>query len=443
VVAARRPNISQLEELVRAAKVAVLFMDTHQIVQPDESGHPEKVRELAARLDIPLREHRLRAQFRCGGSDEYVLWADALFDLAPGEDRRSIVSPTTFDVDVMDSPHEVLGWVRSKNAVDPNSARLVAGWCWPWSNPLPDGTLINDIVIGDFAFPWELKNGKRGKKGVPEAKHWAVDPAGADQAGTVYSVQGFEFRNVGVLMGPDLVIRDGRWMANPQANYRRVLRAKPADVASEYLRRIYRTLLTRPRQALRIFSVDEQTRAFLRSHIEKRHAVSAPTLPPKDSTGARVIPFRRLDGADPTTGEMPLPLHRLKIAAGHPDQFQYEQTPDWVLLTGASKVEPGMVVALIEGDSMVPLVMPGQHALFAPVIAGEDGMIVLAQIRKRHESREGGRFVLKRMRKLPGDEVVLESLNRAYAPILVGPDDEVRVVARWVEALGGEEAGGE
>jgi hypothetical protein len=29
-----------------------------------------------------------------------------------------------------------------------------------------------------------------------------------------------------------------------------------------------------------------------------------------------------------------------------------------------------------------------------------------------------------------------------YAPIHVGPDDEVRVVARWVEVLGGEEAGG-
>lgn len=39
---------------------------------------------------------------------------------------------------------------------------------------------------------------------------WAIEPMGAEQAGTVYSVQGFEFRHVGVLMGSDLIVRDGR-----------------------------------------------------------------------------------------------------------------------------------------------------------------------------------------------------------------------------------------
>jgi hypothetical protein len=41
---------SQIEELVRAAKVTVLFMDTNQIIQPDEHGDPSAVRALAARL---------------------------------------------------------------------------------------------------------------------------------------------------------------------------------------------------------------------------------------------------------------------------------------------------------------------------------------------------------------------------------------------------------
>ena len=86
VIAARRPKISQLEELVRAARVTVLFMDTNQIIQPDESGDPTEVAVLAARLGIKLTAHRLRAQFRCDGSDEYLRWADTLFDLAGVED---------------------------------------------------------------------------------------------------------------------------------------------------------------------------------------------------------------------------------------------------------------------------------------------------------------------------------------------------------------------
>lgn len=270
VVAARRPKISQIEELVRAAKVTVLFMDPNQIIEPDERGDPEQVAALASRLGIKLMRHRLRAQFRCDGSDEYLSWADALFDLTDPSERRQLRVPTTFDFGVMDSPHDVLAWVRARNLAEPNSARLTAGWCWPWSAPLPDRSLVDDIKIGDFRFPWELKNGKRGKPGIPEAKHWAVDPKGADQAGTVYSVQGFEFRHVGVLMGPDLVNRNGNWVANPRANYRSTLRAKPPEVASIFLRRIYRTLFTRPLRSIRVFSVDAETRAFLRSQIEER-----------------------------------------------------------------------------------------------------------------------------------------------------------------------------
>jgi hypothetical protein len=299
VVSARRPKISQLEELIRAAKVTVLFMDTNQIIQPDEHGDPAAVEEVATRLGIKLRRHQLRAQFRCDGSDEYLKWADALFALdervvAPTAPRRAPVvevredtsgyaldlaallragrlkSPATFDFAVVDSPHEVLAWVRKKNEAEPNSARLTAGWCWPWSDPRPDRSLVHDIVIGDFTFPWELKSGKRGPPGVPEAKHWPIDPGGAEQAGTVYSVQGFEFRHVGVIMGPDLVIRGGRWVAQPRENHRNGLRAKPPEVASIFLRRIYRTLFTRAMRSLRVFSVDEETREFLRSRVERQ-----------------------------------------------------------------------------------------------------------------------------------------------------------------------------
>ena len=269
VVAARRPKIPQLEELVRAAKVTVLFMDTNQIIEPDESGDPEHVAALAQSLGVKFTRHQLRAQFRCDGSDEYLRWADDLLCLSPLDEGRLLNSPTTFDFNVLDCPHELLEWVRRKNAMEPNSARLTAGWCWPWSDPGPDRALIDDIVIGDFAFPWELKNGKRGKAGIPEAKYWAVEAAGADQAGTVYSVQGFEFRHVGVIMGPDLVFRDGRWTAMPKANFRSTIRAKPSDVASVYIRRIYRALFTRPLRSLRVYSVDAETREFIRSRIAR------------------------------------------------------------------------------------------------------------------------------------------------------------------------------
>lgn len=273
VISERRPKISQLEELVRAAKVTVLFMDTNQIIEPDEVGDPLRVAALAEQLGIRFESHLLQAQFRCDGSDAYLNWVDELFGLTTRDASPALQTPEVFDFDVFDRPQDVLNWVRARNRTEPNSGRLTAGWCWPWSDPLPDGTLINDIVIGDFTFPWELKNGKRGAAGIPEAKLWAVDPGGAEQAGTVYSVQGFEFRHVGVLMGSDLVVRDGCWVANPKQNFRNSIRGKSADIAAIYLRRIYRTLFTRPLRSIRVYSVDEETRSFLRSKVIANNAL--------------------------------------------------------------------------------------------------------------------------------------------------------------------------
>ena len=65
-----------------------------------------------------------------------------------------------------------------------NSARIVAGFCWPWSEPNSDGSLVNDVCIGDFAMPWEKKD---------SFWKWATDDTGMEQVGTVHRAQGFEF----------------------------------------------------------------------------------------------------------------------------------------------------------------------------------------------------------------------------------------------------------
>jgi DUF2075 family protein len=125
--------------------------------------------------------------------------------------------------------------------------------------------LVDDIQIGDFHFPWESKNNKRSPPGIPEAKHWAIDPAGVDQAGTVYSVQGFETSHVGVIFGPDLVVRNGTWFAQPEMNYSNGLRKRSPDDALPYLKRIYRTLLSRPMESCSVFWMDAETEAYIAS----------------------------------------------------------------------------------------------------------------------------------------------------------------------------------
>ena len=87
-------------------------------------------------------------------------------------------------------------------------------------------------------------------------------------------------------MGPDLVNRGGEWVAVPRENYRKTIRAKSNDVASVYIRRIYRALFTRPLRSVRVYSVDNETRNFLRANI------SFPTImiPPGDSLPMAIPP---------------------------------------------------------------------------------------------------------------------------------------------------------
>ena len=94
----------------------------------------------------------------------------------------------------------------------PSTARLTAGFCWEWSDPI-DGRLVDDVVIGDWRRPWNLKPEKR-VAGIPSSSLWASDPAGIDQVGCIYTAQGFEYDYGGVVIGQDMVWRNGGWITD-------------------------------------------------------------------------------------------------------------------------------------------------------------------------------------------------------------------------------------
>ena len=94
--------------------------------------------------------------------------------------------------------------MRAK-AVDGNTARLVAGFCWPWSDPKSDGTLVEDVVVGDWQMPWNAKPTSGGWRAEsPSPTSGRTDLGGLEQVGCVYTAQGFEFDYVGVIFGTDL-----------------------------------------------------------------------------------------------------------------------------------------------------------------------------------------------------------------------------------------------
>ncbi len=255
----------QIDELLSAARVPVFLLDEHQVVRPGEQGTVEDIERHAAARGIPVRRISLDQQFRCGGSEAYVTWVKRLLGLEPGGPIPWVGDPH-FAVAVADSPSE-MEHVLSVQQAEGYTARIAAGYCWPWSDPRPDGSLIPDVSIGAWSKPWNLK-GERSIGGAPAAALWATDPAGFGQVGCVYTAQGFEYDYAGVIIGPDLVWRDDRWVAVRGANRDPDFRNRDKVSAGDFdrlVRNVYKVLLTRGMQGVSIYSTDRESQSFLGS----------------------------------------------------------------------------------------------------------------------------------------------------------------------------------
>lgn len=179
-------DLPQVDQIIRSARTSVFFIDDHQRVRKQEIGTSETIVAAAGKFGASVEEVRLVSQFRCMGSNNYLLWIESVL----GYNKESILlrKNEIFDFAVFDSPGSLYRALTEKESEKPNSDRLVAGYCWPWSDPRPDGTLVNDVRIGDFAMPWETK-GEHGAGDYPAWYNWAFRPKGFEQVGCIYTAQ--------------------------------------------------------------------------------------------------------------------------------------------------------------------------------------------------------------------------------------------------------------
>lgn len=273
--AADRSDRPLVDHLIEASKASVFFIDDLQVVRPKEVGSSALIRDAAARAGATLYEFELEAQFRCNGSDGFVNWIDNTLQI-----RRTanvLWDPSdAFDFRIFDDPTQLEHAIRAKQAQG-HSARLMAGYCWPWSNPKADGTLVPDVVVGDWAMPWNAKPDATGlARGIPKSHYWASDPNGIDQVGCIYTAQGFEFDYAGVIFGLDLRYdpQVAAWVADASASHDRDVK-RSGDRLLALLKNTYRVLLSRGLKGCYVHFVDKDTLNFFRSRMEGLSSVPA------------------------------------------------------------------------------------------------------------------------------------------------------------------------
>jgi len=255
----QRTNIPQIDELLRVAKLSVFFLDEYQVVRPNEIGSVKLIKEAAKKAgvnELEIAEFELKTQFRCSGSDAYLQWLDYVLAIREVDIREF---DTKMEFRIFNNPSIMMGEIRRRNREKSNSARIVAGFCWPWSNPGPSGSLVKDVKIGDFEMPWENKR---------EFWKFATDDSGMEQVGTVYTVQGMEFDYIAVIFGNDLVydLRENRWRAVPENSYDTQVKRNNPNLVS-HLKNVYRVLMSRAHKGVYVYFMDKNTERHFRNHL--------------------------------------------------------------------------------------------------------------------------------------------------------------------------------
>ena len=265
---------NQVMELIEAADVTVFFLDEDQRVTIQDIGTREEIVHWADRLGAEVDELYLESQFRCNGSDGYLAWLDHVLQIR--ETANTDLSSLDYDYEfrVVDSPTEMREMIERLDE-GAERARMVAGYCWPWTSKKDPEAY--DVVIPehDFRMRWNLAS---------DGSLWLVKPDSVSEIGCIHTCQGLEMEHIGVIVGPDLVVRDGEVIARPEERYsydssirgwKKMLREDP-ERARKIGRRIvlntYRTLMTRGMKSCFVFCTDPETQAYFRDAVSAAYA---------------------------------------------------------------------------------------------------------------------------------------------------------------------------
>lgn len=260
---------SQTKEIIHSSKLSVFFIDEAQKVTWSDVGEISRIKAYAAKLGADVEMLELTSQFRCGGSDDYMVWLDDTLGLQ--NVPENYFSRDKFDFKIFDSVSELHDEIRGKNKVN-NKARMVAGYCWNWVSKKAATSFDIELEQGNYKARWNLAS---------YGNEWIINPKSVDEVGCIHTCQGLEVDYVGVIIGDDLVVLNGKLMTNPKGRAKsdkslngyvgeRKSDPERADVkADELIRNTYRTLMSRGMKGCYVYFTNPEVKRYFQERLPK------------------------------------------------------------------------------------------------------------------------------------------------------------------------------
>lgn len=179
----------------------------------------------------------------------------------------------------MDSPIRIHEKIIEENLIN-NKSRMLAGYCWRWISK--NEPSLKDIIIDDYKATWNLN--KHGQA-------WIVHPDSVNEVGCIHTCQGLELDYVGVIIGPDLIVQDGKILTDAEkrastdksiSGYKKMLKENPKkakETADMIIKNTYRTLMTRGMKGCYIYCTDKETQEYFKANLKPKNDIAYKDIP--------------------------------------------------------------------------------------------------------------------------------------------------------------------
>ncbi len=256
---------NQIKEIIKASRSTVFFIDEDQRVTLNDIGHKQEIIKWANYAGAEIEQMELTSQFRCNGSDGYLAWLDNILQIR--ETANETLLDMDYDFKVVGSPSELRDIIFEKNKIN-NKARLVAGYCWNWVSKKDPNAYDIAFPEYDFKMRWNLQT---------DGSLWIISPDSVNEVGCIHTCQGLEVDYIGVIVGPDFVVRKGEVLTNPalraksdaSTNRHKSFTSKNPSTARDFIDKIikntYRALMTRGMKGCYVYFTDKETEQYFKA----------------------------------------------------------------------------------------------------------------------------------------------------------------------------------
>ena len=447
---------NQIKEIINASKCAVFFIDNNQRIHLKDIGDSHLIEQLAKEEGAVIKQLTLASQFRCNGSDGYLAWIDHTLQLR--ETANFNLSQDDFDLRVFDSPNELRQVIETKNKLN-NSARLVAGYCWDWISKKNSEAYDIALPEWDFKMKWNLNN---------DGSTWIIAENSINECGCIHTCQGLELDYVGVIIGPDMIFREGKIVTNINARssndrsihgVRQVFRENPTKgrrLADEIIKNTYRTLLTRGMKGCYVYCCDQALAQHIKSRIIPSKSATSTSYKqgfplfnlPKASENANIIQNTVSPRIEATVNDDVkfvdyLPLYTIKAACGLFSSWQKTEEEGWIKVSGLGRLNQNYFVIRATGKSMEPTIPDGSLCVFRRnVVGSRHNKIVLIQHNDLYDSDYGGAYTIKKYSsqktfdaqtgEWTHERIELKPINPDFASIELREDGQYEVIGEFL-----------